>query len=85
MGTLSVPLLMSVSEAFCVPFHTLIKLCYAKALEGSSLVLKLNLLLRDHESSTIHLKLLEKEKFPYHRKPSQRLIQWASLESQRVV
>ena len=32
-GALSIPLLMSVSEAFSVPFHTLIKLCYTKALE----------------------------------------------------
>ena len=30
---LSVPLLMSMSEAFSVPFHTLIKLCYTKYLE----------------------------------------------------
>ena len=29
---------MSMSEAFSVPFHTLIKLCYTKALEWSSLV-----------------------------------------------
>ena len=35
---LSVPLLMSVSEAFSVPFYTLIKLCYTKALEWSRLV-----------------------------------------------
>ena len=32
-GALSVPHLMSVSEAFSVPFYTLIKLCYTKALE----------------------------------------------------
>ena len=32
-GALSIPLLMSVSEAFSVPFYTLIKLCYTKALE----------------------------------------------------
>ena len=32
-GGHSVPLLMSMSEAFSVPFHTLIKLCYTKALE----------------------------------------------------
>ena len=31
-GALSVPLLMSMSEAFSVPFYTLIKLCYTKAL-----------------------------------------------------
>ena len=37
-GALSIPLLMSVSEAFSVPFYTLIKLCYTKALEWSSLV-----------------------------------------------
>ena len=37
-GALSVPLLMSMSEAFSVPFHTLIKLCYTKVLEWSSLV-----------------------------------------------
>ena len=37
-GTLSVPLLMSVSERFSVPFLTLVKPCYAKALEWSSLV-----------------------------------------------
>ena len=35
---LSVPLPMSVSEAFSVPFYTLIKLCYTKALEWSRLV-----------------------------------------------
>ena len=29
-GALSVPLLMSVSEVFSVPFHTLIKFCYTK-------------------------------------------------------
>ena len=32
-GTFSVPLLMSMSEGFSVPFLTLIKLCYTKALE----------------------------------------------------
>ena len=32
-GALSVPLLLSMSEAFSVPFYTLIKLCYTKALE----------------------------------------------------
>ena len=32
-GALSVPLLMSMSEAFSVPFHSIIKLCYTKALE----------------------------------------------------
>ena len=37
-GALSVPHLISMSEAFSVPFVTLIKLCYKKALEGSSLV-----------------------------------------------
>ena len=37
-GALSVPLLMSMSEGFSVPFHTLIKLCYTKFLEWSSLV-----------------------------------------------
>ena len=37
-GALSVPLLMSMSEAFAVPYNTLIKLCYTKALEWSSLV-----------------------------------------------
>ena len=37
-GALSVPLLMSMSEAFSDPFLTLIKLCYTKALEWSSLV-----------------------------------------------
>ena len=35
---LSIPLLMSMSEAFSVPFYTLLKLCYIKALEWSSLV-----------------------------------------------
>ena len=35
---LSVPLLMSMSEAFSVPFYTLIKLCYTKALEWLRLV-----------------------------------------------
>ena len=35
---LSVPLLMSMSEAFSVPFYTLIKLCYTKAFEWSRLV-----------------------------------------------
>ena len=47
-GALSIPLLMSVSEAFSVHFYTLIKLCYTKALEWSSrsLALKLNLLRR---------------------------------------
>ena len=34
----SIPLLMSMSEAFSVAFLTLIKLCYTKALEWSSLV-----------------------------------------------
>jgi len=37
-GTLSVPLLMPMSEALSVRFHTLIKLCYTKALEWVSLV-----------------------------------------------
>ena len=37
-GPLPVPLLMSMSEAFSVPFYTLIKLCYTKALDWSSLV-----------------------------------------------
>ena len=37
-GALYVPFLMSMSEAFSVPFYTLIKLCYTKALEWSSLV-----------------------------------------------
>ena len=32
-GALSNPLLMLMSESFSVPFHTLIKLCYTKALE----------------------------------------------------
>ena len=35
---LSAPLLMSVSETFSIPFYTLIKLCYTKALEWSRLV-----------------------------------------------
>ena len=38
MGVLSVPLLMLMSEALSVPFYTLIKLCYTKALEGSRVV-----------------------------------------------
>ena len=38
---LSVPLLMSTSEAFSVRFYTSIKLCYTKALEWSRLVLDL--------------------------------------------
>ena len=37
-GALSTPPLMSMSEALSVPFYTLIKLCYTKALESSSLV-----------------------------------------------
>ena len=37
-GGLSIPLLMSMSEACSVPSYTLIKLCYTKALEWSSLV-----------------------------------------------
>ena len=37
-GALSIPLLMSMSEYFSVPFYILIKLCYTKALECSSLV-----------------------------------------------
>ena len=37
-GALSVPLLMSMSEAFSVAFHTIIKLHYTNALEWSSLV-----------------------------------------------
>ena len=37
-GALSVPLLVSMSEAFSVPFYGLIKPCYTKALEWSSLV-----------------------------------------------
>ena len=36
-GTLSIILLMSLSEASSVPFH-FNKLCYTKALEGSSLI-----------------------------------------------
>ena len=32
-GALSIPLVMSMSEASSVPFHTLIKLCQTKALE----------------------------------------------------
>ena len=32
-GAVSVPLLMSMSEALPVTFHTLIKLCYTKAIE----------------------------------------------------
>ena len=32
-GTLCFPFLMSMSEAFSVPFYALIKLCYTKALE----------------------------------------------------
>ena len=43
----SSPLLMSMSEAFSVPFLTLIKLCYARALDQAwSLVLKFKLLLQ---------------------------------------
>ena len=38
LGALSVTLLMSMSEAFSVPFYPLIKLCFTKALEWSSLV-----------------------------------------------
>ena len=37
-GALSIPILMSMLEAFSIPFHILIKLCYTKALEWSSLV-----------------------------------------------
>ena len=37
-GALSVPLLMSMSEALFVPFYTLIKVCYTKALKQSRLV-----------------------------------------------
>ena len=37
-GALSAPLLMLMSEAFSVFLYTLIKLCYTKALEWSSLV-----------------------------------------------
>ena len=37
-GALSTLLLTFMSEAFSVSFHTLIKLCYTKALEWSSLV-----------------------------------------------
>ena len=37
-GALSVSLLMSMTEALSVFIYTLIKLCYTKALEGSSLV-----------------------------------------------
>ena len=37
-GALSTLLLLSMSEVFSVPFYALIKLCYAKALERSSLV-----------------------------------------------
>ena len=37
-GAFSIPLLMSISEAFSASFLTLIKLCYWKALEWSSLV-----------------------------------------------
>ena len=57
-GTLSVPLLMSVSEAFSVPFYTLIKLCYTKAPEWSSLIpgpgVKSSL---EDKSDTVHHKL----------------------------
>ena len=35
---LSIPLVMFMSEAFSVPFLTLIKLCYTKAVEWSSLI-----------------------------------------------
>ena len=38
IGALFVPLLMSVSEAFSVAFHAIIKLCHTKALERSNLV-----------------------------------------------
>ena len=37
-GAVSIPLLKSMSEASSVPFHTVIKLCYTRALEWSSLV-----------------------------------------------
>ena len=37
-GAFFIPLLMSVSEAFSVSFHTLLKLWYTKALEWLSLV-----------------------------------------------
>ena len=37
-GVLSVCLLMSISEAFSVPFYTLIKLCYTKVFDWSSLI-----------------------------------------------
>ena len=49
-----------------------------------SLILKLSLLLQRSCIQHYPSKLLEK-KFPYYRKPSQRLTQWATLESQRVV
>jgi len=32
-GALSIPLPIYMSEAFYIPFYTLIKLCYTKALE----------------------------------------------------
>ena len=59
VGALSVPLLMSMSEAFFVPFYTLIKLCYIK----SSCVIKSGpwsgsyIFFGDHESDIIHRKL----------------------------
>ena len=53
-GTLY-PLLISMSEAFSDPFHTLvIKLCYPKALEWSSFLINL---LRRSRIDTVHHKL----------------------------
>ena len=47
------------SEAFSVPFYTLIKLCYTKALEWSSLGpwSRCYIFLGDHESNIVHCKL----------------------------
>ena len=67
----SVPLLMSVSEAFSIPFYTLIKLCYTKALEWSRLmVLKLILLLQ--RSNTVHRKLSTLELREAKRRPKRK-------------
>ena len=83
-GTLSVPRLMSMSEAFSVPFYTLTKPCYTKALEWSSGPWSWNLIFffGDHKSNTIHRKLSSWELVWYLQDKVRTLRALASLLSQ---
>ena len=83
-GTLSVPRLMSMSEAFSVPFCTLTKPCYTKALEWSSGPWSWNLIFffGDHKSNTIHRKLSSWELVWYLQDKVRTLRALASLLSQ---